>query len=148
MATSIEIIPANIPISVTQGNTLSWVTTITENGTPIDLTQTGTRVVFVVETTTTENNVFVLDSDLAEITLDAAGNAGVVMSAADTTEIGVGGYYYALRLERDGTGQETRITEDEENRTLETGELRVTEGNAANIRTLHAGTFTVLKPII
>ena len=122
MATSIENIPATIPITVTQGNTLTWVTTITVDGVAQDLTVANTVVAVVIESTTTATNILALTSvgGASGITVNASGEATVTVTAAQTAAMAVGGYRYALRW---------------------------TKGSTGAIRTLHAGSFTVTKPI-
>lgn len=113
--TALEIIPAIVPITVTQGDTLSWTTTITVDGEAADLTTAGNEVSLVVEYLNSEENLEILP----DITLGSDGTAVVVVSAADTAAISVGGYTYSLKwTQPDGT-----------------------------IRTLHAGPFTVIKPV-
>lgn len=120
MATAIEIIPANIPITVTQGNTLAWTTTISEGGTPVDLSVVGNVVSVVIEKTTTAENLLEVSSSgvSPQITLNASGEAAVSITAAQTAAIAVGGYNYALKW---------------------------TKPSGA-VRTLHAGPLTISKP--
>lgn len=121
MATAIEIIPATVPITVTNGDTLAWTTTILVDGDPVDLTESGTVVSVIVEYTNSQTNILTLTSDDVDpqITLGADGTAAVVITAAQTEDIDPGGYMYSLKWEKpDGT-----------------------------LRTLHAGPFTVIKPI-
>lgn len=122
MATSIEIIPATIPITVTQGDTLIWTTTIQTDGVDEDLTVANTVVGVIIESTTTGTNILALSSTGVSpaIAVNASGEATVTITAAQTTAITPGGYYYALRW---------------------------TKGSTGAIRTLHAGSFTVKKPI-
>lgn len=120
MATSIDIIPAQVPINVTQGDTLAWTTTLTVNDVAQDLTG-GDIVTVTVEHTVSQTNILALSSDdvSPQITLDASGNISVEITDAQTAAIEPGGYWYSLKWT-----------------------------NAAGaIRTLHAGPFTVLKPI-
>lgn len=122
MATSIEIIPATIPITVTQGDTLIWTTTIQTDGVDEDLTVANTVVGVIIESTTTGTNILALSSTGGSpaIAVNASGEATVTITAAQTAAITPGGYYYALRW---------------------------TKGSTGAIRTLHAGSFTVKKPI-
>lgn len=120
MATSIEIIPATVPITVTQGDTLGWTTTISENDAPVDIS--GDSVTVTVEYTNSQANILVLssDDDTPQITLDDAGNAVVLITSAQTADIAVGDYFYSLKWEKvDGT-----------------------------IRTLLSGPFTIMKPVV
>lgn len=122
MATSIEIIPATIPITVTQGDTLVWTTTIQTGGVDEDLTVANTVVGVVIEEVTTGTNILSLSSTGLNpaISVNASGEATVTITATQTGAITPGGYYYALRW---------------------------TKGSTGAIRTLHAGAFTVRKPI-
>lgn len=122
MATSIEIIPATIPITVTQGDTLVWTTTIQTGGVDEDLTVANTVVGVVIEEVTTGTNILSLSSTGLNpaISVNASGEATVTITATQTGAITPGGYYYALRW---------------------------TKGSTGAIRTLHAGSFTVRKPI-
>lgn len=122
MATSIEIIPATIPITVTQGDTLVWTTTISTGGVDEDLTVANTVVGVVIEEVTTGTNILSLSSTGLNpaISVNASGEATVTITATQTGAITPGGYYYALRW---------------------------TKGSTGAIRTLHAGAFTVRKPI-
>jgi len=122
MADSIEIIPATIPITVTQGDTLVWTTTIKTDGVAENLTVANTVVGVIIESTTTGTNILALSSTgiSPAIAVNASGEATVTITAAQTTAITPGGYYYALRW---------------------------TKGSTGAIRTLHAGSFTVKKPI-
>lgn len=122
MATAIEIIPATIPITVTQGDTLVWTTTITENDVAVDLTVANTVVSVIIESTTSGTNLLSLSSTGVSpaISVNASGEATVTITAAQTGAIAVGGYYYSLKW---------------------------TKGTTGAIRTLHAGSFTVTKPI-
>jgi len=122
MADSIEIIPATIPITVTQGDTLVWTTTIKTDGVAENLTVANTVVGVIIESTTTGTNILALSSTGVSpaIAVNASGEATVTITAAQTTAITPGGYYYALRW---------------------------TKGSIGAIRTLHAGSFTVKKPI-
>lgn len=121
MATSIEIVPATVPITVTQGNTLTWTTTILVDDVPVDLTAVGTVVTVTIEATTTGTNILVVSSEDVgtPIVLGADGTAAVTITNTQTAAITVGGYYYALKWTSD----------------------------AGVVRTLHAGSFTVTKPI-
>ena len=121
MVTAIEIIPATVPITVTNGDTLAWTTTISVDGTPVDLTEADTEVLVIVEYTNSQTNILTLSSaDVdSQITLGADGTAAVTITAAQTADIDPGGYMYSLKWQKpDGT-----------------------------LRTLHAGPFTVTKPI-
>jgi len=122
MADSIEIIPATIPITVTQGDTLIWTTTIQTDGVDEDLTAANTVVGVIIESTTTGTNILALSSTGGSpaIAVNASGEATVTITAAQTAAITPGGYYYALRW---------------------------TKGSTGAIRTLHAGSFTGKKPI-
>lgn len=97
MANSIEIIAANIPITVAKGATLNWTTTIQIDGTPVDLTD-GSIISVVIEEATTEINKLEISSDGVDpqIALDDSGNAAVSITDAQTAALGVGSYYYAL----------------------------------------------------
>ena len=120
MATSIDVIPAQVPINVTQGDTLTWTTTLTVDAVAVDLTQ-GDSISVIIENTVSQTNILVLssDDDIPQIDVDGSGNAAVTITAAQTGEIDPDGYWYSLKW---------------------------TNADGA-IRTLHAGPFTVLKPI-
>ena len=60
MATAIEIIPATVPITVTNGDTLAWTTTISVDGTPVDLTEADTEVLVIVEYTNSQTNILTI----------------------------------------------------------------------------------------
>ncbi len=120
MATSIDIIPATVPISVTSGNSIEFTTTITIDSVAVDLTPVGNVVALVIESTTTGDNLLAISSagGSPQITLNASGVASVSITAAQTTALAVGSHFYALKW--------TRPT--------------------GTVRTLHAGPFTVLNP--
>lgn len=119
MATSIDIVPATVPISVTQGDTLAWTTTILQDSVGVDLTG-GDVVSVTIESAVGGENVLVVSSATAAVVLDEDGNAAVTITAAQTGAIAVGGYWYSLRW----------------------------INSSSAVRTLHAGPFTVLKPIV
>ncbi len=99
MATSIERIPADVPIVVSQGATLEWTTTITVDDVAQDLTVSGNVVTVVVENTTNQTNQISISSAgvSPQITLNASGQAAVTITAAQTTALSPGTYWYALR---------------------------------------------------
>lgn len=120
MATSIERIPADVPITVTQGATLEWTTTITVDSVAQDLTVSGNVVTVVVENTTNQTNQLSISSSgvSPQIALNASGQAAVTITASQTGAIPVGTYWYMLKW---------------------------TKPSGAVIP-LHAGPFTVLNP--
>lgn len=119
MATSIDIIPAIVPISVVSGNSIEFTTTISISGTPVDLTPSGNVVSLVIESATTGTNLLEITSAgvSPQITLNASGVASVSITAAQTAALAVGSHRYALKWTRP-TGA---------------------------VRTLHYGGFTVLN---
>jgi len=121
MADSIRIIAKAIPITITQGNTLIWTTTIKTNGVAEDLTVSNTVVSVVIESTTTGTNILEISSTGVSpaIAVNAIGEATVTITAAQTAAIALGGYYYAFKW---------------------------VNGTTGTVRTLHAGSFTVTKP--
>ena len=120
MATSIDITPATVPISVTSGNSIEFTTTITIDDVVVDLTPVGNVATLTIEATTTGSNLLVISSDGVgpQITLNASGVVSISITAAQTTALAVGSHFYALKWTRP-TGA---------------------------VRTLHSGTFTVLNP--
>jgi len=120
MATSIDITPATVPISVTSGNSIEFTTTITIDDVVVDLTPVGNVATLTIEATTTGSNLLVISSDGVgpQITLNASGVVSISITAAQTTALAVGSHFYALKWTR-STGA---------------------------VRTLHSGTFTVLNP--
>jgi hypothetical protein len=119
MATSIEVIPAGVPITVVSGNSIEFDATITVSGSVVDLTVPGNVISLVVESTTTEDNVLTISSagGSPQITLSALGVASVTITAAQTAEIAVGTHFYALKWVRP----------------------------SGAVRTITSGPFTVLK---
>lgn len=117
---SIAITPANVPISVTSGNSIEFTTTVTIDGVSVDLTPSGNVVTLVIESTTTGSNLLEISSAgvSPQITLNASGVVSVSITAAQTTALAVGSHFYAMKWTRP-TGA---------------------------VRTLHSGTFTVLNP--
>lgn len=118
--TSIDIIPATIPITVVQGNSIPFTTTISVNSVAVDLTVSGNVVAFIVEDESGTNLLSLSSSGVSpQITLQADGDAIVSITAAQTAALSVGGYFYSLTW--------TRPT--------------------AEVRTLHSGSFTVIKSV-
>lgn len=104
MLTSIDILPAGVPINVVSGNSIEFNTTVTIDDVAQDLTVSGNSAAIVIESTTTGTNLLVLSStDVApQITLNSSGVISVTITAAQTTALSVGSHFYALKWYRPG----------------------------------------------
>jgi len=119
MLTSIDILPADVPINVVSGNSIEFNTTVTIDDVAQDLTVSGNSVSVIIESTTTGTNLLELSSeDVApQITLNSSGVISVTITAAQTTALAIGTHFYSLKWFRPGGA----------------------------VRDLHSGPFTVTK---